>query len=657
MDLLRTFFAIFLSLLLLSFGAGSQAAEKPNVILFLVDDMGWMDSTPYGSQYYETPNMARLANRGMLFTDAYACPLCSPTRASIMTGKYSARHGITSASGHQPPQPAGYKFLADSAAANRPIIMPESKNYLEPSEYTLAEALRDAGYHTAHIGKWHLGLTEEYWPERQGFQVALHGKPDPGPASYFSPGYYKKSQTFRDGPPGEYITDRLTDEAVRFIDANRQQPFFLNLWHHGVHGPWGFKKEYADAFVGKKDPRGKQANPIMAAMLKSIDESLGRILDKLDALKIADNTIIIFYSDNGGNTHSNSADDPKLQNIKPGDVQAQHRDNWEKYAKDLTPTNNAPLRDGKGTLYEGGIRVPLMIAWPAKIAADSRSSAVVGNIDLYPTILELLGLKPNPQQLMDGISVVPALKQTGPLPREALFTYFPHGGPTKPPGVAVRVGDWKLIRRFETSSFYPEVYELFDLRNDLGETTNLADKHPDKVKVLDARIDRFFQETHALLPKPNPNYQKNPVEPAAKTASAKTNTAEIRYDGWVARSMTAQMRDGFLVVTGDGKAPFLGTSGLKMKGPVTLRLRTRGAGGPAKVQWRTVEQETFPATGQTEAFEIVAGKEWSEKTVTLPIDGVMVHVRVYIPAQKEPIEIDRIELKPATGLSQTWEFK
>jgi arylsulfatase A-like enzyme len=224
--------SIVLALGLIAVGNHAAAAEpsrKPNIIVFLVDDMGWMDCGAYGSQYYSTPNIDRFARRAMRFTDAYAQPLCSPTRACLLTGKASARHGITSASGHQPPQPAGYAFLPDSAPPPRPIVTPESKNYLEPSEYTLAEALHDAGWRTAHTGKWHLGLTEPYWPERQGFDVAFHAHPDPGPPSYFSPYNVSprarptaksRAGTITDGPAGEYIVDRLTDEAIRFIESS-----------------------------------------------------------------------------------------------------------------------------------------------------------------------------------------------------------------------------------------------------------------------------------------------------------------------------------------------------------------------------------------------------------------------------------------------------
>jgi arylsulfatase A-like enzyme len=480
----------------------ANAAAGPNVILFLVDDMGWMDSTPYGSTYYDAPNMERFAKRAMRFTQAYATPLCSPTRASILTGKYSARHGITTASGHLPPQPAGFKFLADEGAPGQRMLMPVSRNYLGPSEYTLAEALRDAGWKTAHIGKWHLGLTEPHWPERQGFEVAIHGKPDPGPASYFSPYGFRAGQTFKDGPPGEYITDRFTDEACKFIEDNRDKPFFLNLWHHGVHGPWGHKEELTRSYADRKDPRGKQGNPIMASMLKSVDDSLGRVMDKLDELKLADNTIVIFYSDNGGNVHSNTPDDAK-RTQRGGKLAAERLNDWRKWAGDQPPTNNHPLRNGKGTLYEGGVRVPLMVAWPGAVRPGTTSDAVVAAVDMYPTILDALKLKPNPQQKMDGISFVQALNQSGPLNREAVFNYFPHGGAKA--GVTVRAGDWKLIRWFDPGQ-QAQQHELYNLREDLGESNNLAAGQPAKVKELDAMIDRFLKDTGALAPKPNPKY-------------------------------------------------------------------------------------------------------------------------------------------------------
>jgi len=345
----------------------ADAAEiGPNVVLFLVDDMGWMDSTPYGSQYYETPNMKRLERQSMRFTEAYATPLCSPTRASILSGQYSSRHGVTSASGHHAALPADASRYPAKASPNQRFIYPTSKRYLDPELDTLAEVLRDAGYRTGHFGKWHLGLSQEHWPDQHGFEVAFHAEPSPGPSSYFSPYRIQKSGdpgprhhvgTITDGPAGEYMTDRLTEEAIRFIEANRDEPFFLNFWHYAVHGPWGHKEGYTEQFADKTDPRGLQKNPIMASMLMSVDESLGRVLDKLDELLLTDNTLFIFYSDNGGNTHSN-VPGARGMDVKKGHPNWDFVKDWRKWAGDQPPTNNAPLCEGKGRIYEGGQRVP-----------------------------------------------------------------------------------------------------------------------------------------------------------------------------------------------------------------------------------------------------------------------------------------------------------
>lgn len=484
-------------------------ATPPNVVLFLVDDMGWMDSSAYGSRYYETPNMERLAREGMRFTDAYAAPVCSPTRASLLTGKHSARHGITNASGHQAAASSRLPQVSKRAQARRRVILPPSRTHLEASEYTLAEALRDAGYRTGHFGKWHLGLQEAHWPSRHGFDVALHGVPDPGPASYFSP-YAFAYQSFPNGPPGEYITDRLTDEALRFLAENRERPFLLQLSHYGVHSPWGHKVEYTRAFAEKVDPTGRQGNPIMASMLKSIDQSLGRVLDRIRELGIAERTIVIFYSDNGGNTRRNAAGDPRRAGIGPGHPRYAMLEDWRRWARGLPPTNNAPLRDGKGRLYEGGIRVPLMVSWPGVVPPGSTSAAVVGPIDFYPTLLDLLGIARPAQQALDGESFAGVLRGSGALRREAYFTWVPHVAP----GAAVRQGDWKLIRRFEPTPEYPKGFELFDLRHDLGETRNLADAMPEKVEALDRLIDAFLRDTGARLPEPNPAYP-DPAEPGS----------------------------------------------------------------------------------------------------------------------------------------------
>jgi arylsulfatase A-like enzyme len=637
--------------LLLVVGVGSfrTAAEtrRPNVVLLLVDDMGWMDCGAYGSRYYETPHIDRLAERGMLFTDAYAAnPLCSPTRASILTGKYPARLGITSAVGHLQPRPKGAPRYAEKAAPNRPVILPESLRYLNPDEYTLAEALRDAGYATGHFGKWHLGLTEDFWPERNGYDVAWHGKPDPGPPSpngYFSP-YSFKAGTIKPGPKGEYIVDRLTDEAIKFIETNRNRPFFAAVWQYGVHGPWDHKEEYTKQFADKKDPRGKQGNPVMASMLKSVDECLGRVVAKLEELGLSENTVILFTSDNGGNVHSNTRDDRRKANVGPGHPQWRSLSSYRKYAGYQPPTNNAPLRAGKGTLYEGGVRIPLIAVWPGTIPANARSSEVVSTIDFYPTLLDLLGLKAKNGVRFDGISFAPVLRDpTQQLQREAVFNFFPHGGPSKPPGVTVRKAEWKLIRWFEPGPGYPTLHELYDLSSDIGESENVAKRNPDVVEQLDGLIDEFLQRTTALVPKPNPAYDRQ----AASLL------------GWVAKACRVSVKAEALQVTATGRRPFLANVRTRAKGPLELKLRIRtSADGAGKVQWRTADQESFPDIGQTAPFR-VAGGQWRELRVPLPVEGQLAHIRLFTPVEERPIEIDQIELwrtGATTKRVERWDF-
>ncbi len=533
---------------LLTFVALSiQAAPKPNIVLFLVDDMGWMDSTPYGSKYYETPNMERLSRQSMRFTDAYAHPLCSPTRASILSGQYPSRHGVTTASGHQPARPEGQSRYPKGAPPYKPLLYAASKNYLDPSLITLPEVLGEAGYSTGHFGKWHLGLAREHWPEKHGFQVAFHAQPSPGPpgSNYFSPyGVHKTGEpspkhpvgTITDGPKGEYITDRLTDEAIRFVERYKNEPFFLNFSHHAVHGPWGHKEDYTKQFANKVDPRGHQKNPIMASMLKSVDESLGRLLDKLDRLGLTDNTLFIFYSDNGGNTHSNLPG-ARGMDVKQGHPKWKFVQDWKKWAGDQPPTNNAPLREGKGRIYEGGQRVPLMVRWPGQVESGSISDSIVGPIDLYPTILEAAGLEKPKEHIVDGESIVPILKHTGKLNRQAYFTWFPH----LIPAVSVRQGDWKLIRRFEPHPKYPETVELYNLKNDVGETRNLAGKMSKKVDDLQALIDGFVKETGALYPKSNPAYNPN-----AKPTTSKSNPQRPSPEQFLQRRDTN--KDGFITL-------------------------------------------------------------------------------------------------------------
>jgi len=625
------------------FLARAQGGKKPNIIFFLVDDMGWMDCGAFGSRYYETPNIDKLATRGMLFTDAYsASPLCSPTRGSIVTGQHPARIGISTAAGHQPPKPEGTSRFAAQAGTDSPVILPESLRFLEPSQVTIAERLRDAGYRTAHIGKWHLGLNPEHWPEEQGFEVSFHGAPDPGPPSYHSP-YGFKAGTVTDGPEGEYITDRITDEALKFISADDDRPFLLHLWQYGVHGPWGHKDEYTQEFVGKVDPRGEQANPIMASMLKSVDESLGRVMAKLEELGIADNTIIIFFSDNGGNIHSNTETDRKTVDLKPTHPQYARMQSWRKYAGFLPPTNNAPLRKGKSWMYEGGVRVPMIVSWPGRVEAGSQCHEPVQSVDFYPTMLAMAGLPPTPNHPLDGISLMPLLTQKGELDRDTLFWYFPHGGPTNPPGVSVRQGDWKLIRWYLTGPDFPNRYELYNLAEDLSEKVDLAAQMPDKVRELDALIDDFLKRTDCVVPIPNPAYK--PTVP--------------QMLGWQGFGATnAEYGPPLKLVSTDKRTQMMQRNVPEATGELVLRFKiTAAAGNGGIVYWTEPAHPAFNPEMRSD-FKLQADGQWHEYEAPFKCEGQLTGLRFDASMVPTTVQVAWIKLCKADGtVLRSWGFE
>jgi arylsulfatase A-like enzyme len=629
--------------------------KRPNVIVFLVDDMGWMDCEPYGSRYYETPNMSRLAAQSMRFTQAYSVPLCSPTRATIQTGQYSARHGITSASGHQPAAEEGASRYPDKAAPSSRFLYPISRNYLDPGLVTLAEVLKGEGYRTGHFGKWHLGIAPEHRPDQHGYETSWFCVPDPGPPSYFSPYGVQtegrpagktKIGTITDGPDGEYITDRLTDEVLKFLEVHREEPFFLNLCQYGLHGPWGHKEAYTSEFAKKTDPRGEQRNPIMASMIRSVDESLGRVLDKLDELGLADETLFLFTSDNGGNVHSNRADDLKTANLKPENPKNAVIEEWRRWAGGEGPTNNAPLREGKGRIYEGGQRVPLMIRWPGRVAPGSTSDEVVAAIDYFPTILEAVGTPRPVGQVVDGVSLLAVLEGKGSIEREAVFTWFPH----LIPAVSVRAGDWKLIYRWEPHREYPETRELYNLKNDLGETRNLATAHPDQVAKLEKLIERFIAETGANAPIPNPVWK----EPGP----TKLSVAKKTSDGLVPRLATLAIVPGALEVTGTGARPFLGTAQARFSGPLKVRIEMKASGGGGgQVQWRTDEQGDFPKGGQVLDYTLSASDGWQEISLDLPVEGRAGTIRLYLPSTKgKMVAIRSYRIEGSDGSVKKWRF-
>ncbi len=456
-------------------------ARQPNIVFFLADDLGWTDLGCYGSTFYETPNLDRIAAEGMRFTDAYAaCQVCSPTRASILSGKYPARLDTTDYFG----------------GARRGKLLPAPYHRQLPlEEVTLAEALRDAGYKTLFLGKWHLG-SAPFLPEAQGFDVNVAGHGAGMPASYFAP-YRRKNRSYFDVPglegaaEGEYLTDRLTSEALRLIDRHRDEPFLLYLSFYSVHTPLQSKPEYAAKYrkkaakvrssslakfvpEGRREARQVQDHAVYAGMVQSLDENVGRVLTRLDDLGLADKTAVFFTSDNGGLSTSEGS-----------------------------PTANVPLRAGKGWIYEGGIREPLLVRWPGTIRAGSVSPVPVTSTDYYPTILDLAGLPPRPDQHVDGRSFAGVLRGGEAVEPRALFWHYPHyGNQGGSPSGAVRLGDYKLIEFFETGRA-----ELYNLRYDIGESRDLAANQPARAREMLDLLRNWRKSVDAKMPTPNPEYR------------------------------------------------------------------------------------------------------------------------------------------------------
>ena len=466
--------------------ANETTDKKPNIVFILIDDLGWTDTGCYGSKFYETPNINRLAAEGMRFTDAYAaCAVCSPTRAAVMTGRYPARLGVTDwiRSRFQGGEiPADKKNPTEYVGGtNKKLLCPPNALWMELEETTIAEALKSAGYTSCHIGKWHLGANDWY-PDRQGFDYNIGGCDFGQPPTYFDP-YYRKGQgaipTLNTRRQGEYLTDREADEAVKFIRRHKDKPFFLYMAHYAVHGPIQGKADLVAKYEAKMPTNHK--NPKYAAMVESVDDAVGRICSVLDELNLAENTIIFFTSDNGG-----------VMGI----------------------TNNAPLRSGKGFPYEGGIREPLLVRWPNVIKPGTVSSEPVTSVDYFPTICKAAGVPLPRDRNIDGVSLLGHLKTNGlqKLNRDALFWHFPHYRGSVVPYSIIREGNWKLIKRYDTSasSAVPgKAFELFNLKGDLSEENDLSDVLPSKVRQLDAKLRRWLRLTGAKLPRPNPNYDPN----------------------------------------------------------------------------------------------------------------------------------------------------
>ncbi len=422
-----------------AFGAAA-GGEKPNFVFILVDDMGWADLTCYGSTFYETPNIDKLAGEGMRFTDAYAaCPVCSPTRGSILTGRYPARLHLTD-------------FIPGHLRPWAKLTVPEFNQQLPLEEVTIAEALQPAGYVSACIGKWHLG-GPEFNPDKQGFAHTVMQAPN----------------------NNDKRVGALTDEAVGFMEANKDRPFFLYLAHHTVHIPLEARQELIDKYEAKAQGAKAQGHPTYAAMIETLDESIAQLVKTLDELKIADRTVVIFFSDNGGLIQRYDGEGSIV-------------------------TSNAPLRSEKGTLYEGGIRDPLIVRWPGVVSPGSVCDVPVTSVDFYPTMLEMAAAEGDAEHVIDGESIVPVLRQTGGLERDAIYWHYPHYHHTAP-CAAVRDGKYKLIEFYEDGAL-----ELYDLEEDIGEQDNLAAKMPRKAAELRAKLDDWRRAANAQMPTLNPSY-------------------------------------------------------------------------------------------------------------------------------------------------------
>ena len=475
----RTFLTILPVLFVL---AGSvSTADQPNIVFILADDLGWMDLGCYGSDLHETPVLDKLAKQSVRFTNAYAAsPVCTPTRASILTGKFPARLHMT--------------IWRESAAqrGRRRLLEPIARGDLPLEEVTLAERLQQAGYYTAHVGKWHLGRAEAY-PQTHGFDINIGGTLWGAPQTFFYP--YRGEQYFRQwryvpdlepGRTGEYLTDRLTDKALEIIDREGHRPFFLNLWYHTVHTPIEGKRALVEKYRARLREQPSESaksrihvNPDYAAMVESLDANVGRVLAKLEERGIAEKTIVVFFSDNGGFTGSCK--------LHPG----------------RAVTSNAPLRSGKGSLYEGGIRVPLMIRWPGVTHAAVCDVPVI-SCDLYPTLLRMVGLDSDPQHSPDGIDLISLLKEPNrAMDPRALFFHYPHYYQTTSPVSAVRQGEWKLLHYYEDSQI-----ELYNLREDPGERNDLSKSSPAIAKRLEKKLQVWLGATEAQTPEPNPSWKR-----------------------------------------------------------------------------------------------------------------------------------------------------
>ncbi|MDA7527579.1 sulfatase-like hydrolase/transferase [bacterium] len=563
-----------------------------------------------------------------------------------------------------------------------------SATRLDPELPMLGRVLKDAGYSTAHFGKWHLGR-EPHSPLERGFDVDIPHWWGPGPkSSYLAPWGYA-NPTFEEGDPGEHIEDRMAKEAVAWLKSrDRSKPFFMNYWQFSVHAPFTAKPELINYYrkklggsvseltgpsvrekmltTNKPDTGLPQQSPTYAAMVHSLDDAVGTLLDALNEEGIADETVIVFYSDNGGNIHCGL-------------------DETDSAGKNyITPiTSNHPLRGGKGGIYEGGVRVPAVVIWPDVTKPGSRSDVRIQATDLYPTILRMLELERPKDHVIDGVDFAKALRGEE-MDRGPMFTHVPcHGGTPHwvPPSMSVHHGDWKLIRTFHYGEDGKHDYRLYNLGEDIGENENLAATHLEKVNELDTLIEHYIAEANVVVPLPNPNFDPAKFDPtrigvqpgglkmppsfqSSRSKNGGTiisNPVNQKYMlGWIAKTSDAMVAGESLHIAPAGRQPFIANAKVRAYGPVEFKIRIKSrVNGTARLQWRTEGQDKFPENRQSKLFDVVDA-DWQELSVPVDVKGRLVHIRLFMPDSKRPTEIDWIEIGSNNQNEKDrmrWDFK
>lgn len=581
---------------------------KTNVVFILADDLGWKDLTCYGSDFYETPNLDAFAESGLLFSNAYAAsPLCSPTRASILTGQEPGRLHFTTPSGHVAEVVLNPKETFTAAPYDK-VATPQTRTRL-PNEYlTFAEVLKQNGYKTAFMGKWHLGRAP-YIPENQGFDVVIGGREHPGPPGpghFFAPWNCENLPLV---PSGTHISDVLTDEAIKYMTANKANPFLLCLWYYDVHAPFQAKNDIKQKYEEKLNKKHVQRCSTMGAMIETMDTNIGRVLQSIKDLKLEDETIVIFTSDNGGNMY----DGPD----------------------GTTPTNNYPLRSGKGSNYEGGVRIPLIVRVPGLTKAGSKSKVVTSTVDHYATILELLNI-PFPDTLLtDGVSYVRALNNEKYI-REPIYSTFCHNvlATGNRANISMRYGKWRLYKFYYDGSNGEHRYELYNLDKDISETQNLVSKMPQKAQEMIALLDAHAKEANILLPQKNLAYDGRSADAWFGSDNAKISVS-----------------NKVMTLVSNGTMPFIETiynpnvSNDTFKLEFELKSKSTGDG---EIAWKVGAEKDYTVLNRT-SFKSMHDGKWHHYAIEMPISAMLKSIRIKPSSGEGEMALKNIKLVTKDG--------